>query len=601
VAFGERVRAWAEGGTEPHPDDATELALCRASTDPVLQAAAHVHTAAAHLLQFRFEQARAECTAAEELLGGATGSSPRDRVVDAVQVECWAGYVHAEVLDELGHYDAAADRVDASAELADAHRLELSWARAVSKRIWIARQQGDAGHAAALLRELAARLSPRSHLLCAALGSTLAWLGRPETALSYAQRCLTLPGGQGRRARDHRDLARVLTRLERFDEARHQLDLATVELSRQPPTLAGRFLLQYARYELALALGEHDRACAIAVAAAHGIGGRDSLRRHLVLLALAHAQGKSGRIAAMTPTLAMIDTERLGAEHRALARRLEAAVAESQGDWRRAAEALGEARQILASRHLAIPVVLLIEAELAVADPFATDLIPGAAEGRAAEFNRALATRDQLLMAAAKDLRGPIAVFELAADLLGEPDVDGERLAVLVERGLAEMELLVGQLRDTELDASADGRDPDAGHALDVVVGDALTRVAPIAAARKVELVVTGGTQATVERATAAVCSALTSVLALTIRAAPRGGTVSVAVTHTEPRITIELTADGAAPSGWAAVDSITASTAGGPTVWALAATQLADAGGQLAATCTDTGRVRITFATSAG
>lgn len=576
------------------------LAACRASPDPLLRAAARVFTAGEHLAEFRFDEALDDCRHAESLLTGTRPERPGAMrpFIDAALIRSWAAHTHASALDELGRFDEASERARAAAELADAHRLERSWARAVSKQIWIARQQGDAGHAATLLRQLAGRLSPSSHLLCAALGSTLTWLGRPEMALAYAERCLTLPGGQGRRARDHRDLARVYLRLGRLADARVQLDRAAAELALASETCAGRFMLAYAEYHFALASGDTDGATRIATEAAASVSTPDNLRRHLALLAVARAQHSGGDLPAMTATLARTDVARLGAEHRALALRLDADAAQATGDLRRAVASLGEARQILASRYLAIPTVLLIEAELAVADPFAPEWGPGSTRGRVFEFNRAVASRDQLLMAAAKDLRGPIAVFELGAELLAEPDVDGTRVAQLIERGLTEMQLLVEQLRESEAGPAAPGSAtpaPQPLEPLDALVDVAVTRVEPIAASRQVAVAIVDGTETPIEVAPDLVASALSAVLALAVRAAEHGSTVTIGRTGDTPRVTIELAAAGTAPIGWAAVDSITSPTAGGPTTWQFAASQLAGLGGGLSAAWAASGRLRVT------
>lgn len=591
--------AWAGGGTEPHPGDPEALAACRASGDPLLRAAAHTYAASGHLAEFRFGDALDACVAAESLLADTAFEQPADEraFVDPALVRSWTAHTHADALDELGRFDEAAERARAAAELADAHRLERPWARAVSKQIWIARQQGDAGHAATLLRQLAGRLAPSSHLLCAALGSTLAWLGRPETALAYSLRCLTLPGGQGRRARDHRDLAGVYMRLDRLTEARQHLDRAAAELALMPTTCAGRFMLVYAEYHFALASGDFGGAAAIAGRAAGEVSDSGNLRRHLALLAVARAQRDGGDLAAMAATLARVDVGRLGAEHRALALRLDADAAQASGDLGRAAAALGEARRILASRYLAIPTVLLIEAELAVADPFAPEWGPGSTRGRVFEFNRAVASRDQLLMAAAKDLRGPIAVFELGAELLADPDVDGARVAQLIERGLTEMQLLVEQLRDFEAGPAADDR-PAASEpleSLDALVDVAITRVDPIASSRQVTVAIVDDSQSPANVAPEVVTSALTSVLALAVRAAEPETTVTVGRVGGTPRVIIELAAAGTAPIGWAAVDSITSPTAGGPTTWQFAAAQLAGIGGGLSAAWAPSGRLRVT------
>lgn len=593
----ERVRAWADGIAEPHPDDQATLDDCQASDQPMWQAAGATRVAAGHLAEFRFHAALAASTTAVELLG-----DPADD--DAAKVACWAWHVRAEALDELGDHTSAGAAAETSAALAEAHGLELAWARALERRIWIARQQGDGVAAAAFLRQLAGRLSPRSHLLCAALGNTLSWLGRLDSALIYAQRCLALPGGQGHRARAHRDLARVLTRLGRFDEARHHLELMAADLAKRPPTLAGTFMLRYAEYHLALASGDDATAERIAVEAIASVADPTNPRRHLSQLSLGRVRAKQGRIDAMWEALAGIDVDRLGAGHRALALRLEAAAATHTADWRRAARALGQARDLLATRYAATPAVLMIEADLAVADPFAADLMPGGGDGAISEFNRALATRDQLLMAAAKDLRGPIGVFELGAELLADPDVDGARVAGLVERGLAEMELLISQLRDTELGADAGsrpGREGDgvATRPLAEVLAAAAAHVAPIAADRNVTVDIDPEGTDPNARVGTALAPVVTSVLALAVRGARRGSTVTVTARRGAP-IEIELVAGDGAPVGWTALDSITAATAGGPTAWRLAANQLGQAGGSLTAEWVHRRHVRVRIALGA-
>lgn len=591
MPVGERVRAWAEGDNLAHPADAEVLAKCHAADDPLLRAAAHTRVASLHLLEFRFEAAEAECLAAAEFLGAATAAGGgRAPLIDAVQLRCWADYVYAEVLDELGRFDAAAARVDAAVALADEHRLEATWGRALSKRVWIARQQGDARGAAAMLRQLAARLSPRSHTLCAALGSTLAWLGRPETALAYARRCLTLPEGHGRRARDHRDLAHVLIRLGSFAEARHHLDAAAAALAAHPPTRAGAYMLMYAEYHLAITTGDWDLAAGIAGNASIGLRG-DNLRRHQALLGLARAQRESGRLEAAARTLAMADIGRLGAENRALGLRIEAGLAESRGDWEASATALREAREILALRHLALPLVLLVEAELGVADP-SLDGLPGGSIGAATEFNRALATRDQLLMAAAKDLRGPIAVFELGAELLTDPEVDTGRIATLVERGLVEMELLVEQLRPPAPHGDVSAGAPTLSEAL----GTALATAGPIAEARRVAVAVTGACEQPLAGGAGVVAAALTTLTALLVRAAVPGQGVVVTVADDPPVVSFVVAVEPPLRAGWGPVDAITAVTAGAPTGWALAVSQLVDAGGAVHTDWFAPGQARITI-----
>jgi tetratricopeptide (TPR) repeat protein len=559
-----------------------------ASAASAERASAHVDAATAHLVEFEFDAALEAC-------GAATACSERGSLPPLLDWQI--AHVHCSVLEELGQFAAAARQADAAVALADLHHLEEAWVRSLGKRIWIARQQGDARLAARCLRQLTERLSPESHSVCAVVASTLVWLGRPETALYYARRCLDLATSADDRVRDHRELARVFARLDQRDEAAHHLELARAALPAAGTRRAERYMMLYAEYQLAMSRGDTATAERAAAQAADVVlPDVDNLRRHQALLGLAKVYRDSGRLDAMADTIASVDTHRLGGEHRALALQLEAAAAERLGDWRTSADRLAAAREILASRYLAMPTVLLIEAELAVAGPLAADLAPGGRASRVAEFNRAIASRDQLLLAAAKDLRGPIAVFEIGAELLREPDVDGGRVTALIERGLTEMELVLDQLRHAADDGPA-GQPPTVD--LGALLQHAAATTAAVAAARGLDVRVTeAGTPGPVEPGERAhpFARALTTALALAVRAAPRDTVLAAAVTTTEgapQRVTIDIDCSvtvGSAP------DALTAPTAGGPTAWGLATALVAEHSGALTAEWLTPGRVRLTL-----
>lgn len=559
------------------------------------RAAAQVAAAAAHLTEFEFDAALEACVAAAA--HAANGPLPP-------LLQWRIAHVHSSVLDELGQFAAAARQSDAAVALAESHHLDDAWVQSLGKRIWIARQQGDARLAAGCLQQLTERMSPDVHSVCAAVASTLAWLGRPETALYYARRCLTLPADADERVRDHRELARVLARLDHRDEAAQQLELARAALPAAGSTRADRYMMLYAEYQLAVARGDHRTAEQTATEAAESVlPDAANLRRHQALLGLARVYRDSGRFDAMADTVAAIDTFRLGGEHRAHALRLEALAAERLGDWPTAADRLAAAREILAARYLAMPTVLLIEAELAVADPLDVELAPGARARRVAEFNRAVASRDQLLLAAAKDLRGPIAVFEMGAELLDEPDVDSRRVTALIERGLTEMELVLDQLRHV-----ADDDAPEVSLSptdLATSLQHAVASITAVAAAREIAIRVGGlgdsrrapTNAAEIHVRTHPYTRALTTALALATRAAHRGTTLAATVdTGREPQcVTIDVECSvttGEAP------DALTAPTAGGPTTWGLATALVAEHAGALTADWSAPGRVRLTLTT---
>jgi tetratricopeptide (TPR) repeat protein len=555
------------------------------------RASAQVAAAAAHLVEFEFDAALTACVAATAC--ATDGPLPP-------QLEWQIAHAHASVLDELGQFAAAARQADAAIALADSHHLGEAWVQSLAKRIWIARQQGDARLAATSLRQLTERMSPDSHPVCAVVASALAWFGRPETALHYARRCLTLATTADERVRDHRELARVLARLDHREDAAHELELARAALPATGTTRAERYMMLYAEYQVAVA--RHDTRTAERTAAEAAdvvLPDVDNLRRHQALLGLARVYRDSGRLDAMAETIATVDTHRLGGEHRAHALRLEAVAAERVGDWPTAADRLAMAREIFAARYLAMPTVLLIEAELAVADPLAAELAPGARAGRVADFNRAVASRDQLLLAAAKDLRGPIAVFEMGAELLGEPDVDSGRVTALIERGLTEMELVLDQLRHADDVGTAEQPSTD----LRTSLQHAIASVASVASARTIDIRVTGAGDPRAPHPGSGepddrkhpFTRALTTALALATRAA-RANTVlaaAVAAGREPQRVTIDVecsVTSGGAP------DALTAPTAGGPTTWGLATALVAEHGGALTADWSAPGRVRLTL-----
>lgn len=581
---------------------------------------AHLDRAAELLARFEFTAAREACAAAAVHAHSTTS--------DSTPYTHWRlSHLRADVFDELGEFARAAVYADRAAAIADANHLEECWAYSVGKRIWIARQEGDARLAADRLRQLADRLSPNSHWLCAVLGSTLSWLGRPETALYYARRCLALPAPHLSRARDHRELARVLTRLGHLDEAREHLDRVAESMTGHPPSVAERYMLLLAEAHLARAQGAPERAARLFAEAAELPADPCNLRRHQALLGLARAHADAGQLDAVAATLEKVDWLPLGAEHRARALRLRAALAERAGDWEAAAALLADAREILASRYLALPTVLLIEAELAVADPLAAHLSPGPPESGTSAFNRAIASRDHLLMGVAKDLRGPIAVFELGAELLDRPDVEADKVGELIERALTEMHLLVDQLRHAEVltaaSAWSDELAPANGPSTVVTPGSlgraaaaAAAAVAPVASARRVVLDVQGVDVQGVDGARPELSDpeliggdaepepddllerAFDTLLALAVRAATPGSTVHVDAAP--DRLTIELEAGDAAQSGRAmllsrtAAQRLTAPTAGGPSSWRLANALLAQRGAGAAAESVDAQRVRV-------
>jgi len=575
--------------------DADFVAACAADPDPLVQAAGFAHRAGAHRAELDLEAAWAACEQATELAAQRTGHGNP-------QLHWWVFQVRGNVLGDAGRFAEAQAEIHAAAAIAEQHQLWPAWRRSIAKLVWIARRAGDSGEMVALLRRLVGTMPADSHDLNSALGRTLVWLGRPVTGLGYLRRCLDHPASPHARIRDHQRLASVLSVLDRHPEAAAELELARQLHAGVTITSADRYQQALVEFEYALAVDDQAAAHAAATAMVAATEGTNTSRSHAARTALLIAQVNRGDDAAAAASLTGIDPAMLGADHRAQLLTAMATLAKRGGDWEGAAAALGEVYEIVSRRHLAMTTLLQIEAELA-ARPAIADV---GVSSQIAEFDRAMATRDEMLLAAAKDLRGPIATFEMGADLLARGEVDSDRIERLLERGAAEMQLLLEQLADLEPAELRPAVRPEQGsHDLLGGIGRAVARawraVEPVAVARQIGLVAVAPLVAVADaerlrRPTRDPARrALTTLMSVAVRAARPGSSLIVAVDPSGQGVQFDVDVEPGTP-GATAVEALTAPAAGAPSWWLTAERLLATVDRTLTAEWTPGGRARVTL-----
>lgn len=569
--------------------DAELAAACAADPDPRVRAVGHTYRATVHRARVELAAALAE----SELAVGLMGHLPGNRPI----AEWWAFQVYGDVLDEYARFETAAVALHRALELAEGNHMWTAFQRTIGKLVWLARRQGDSAEMVRLLRRLVNNTSTDAHSLNAAVGSALGWLGRPAASVVYLERALACPGTDIQHARDHRVLASALRTLGRTGEAAGHVARSRTLLGSTPAGAREYFHLAQVEFEQSYARGEFATAERHVREMLDLAPGPDNPLHNDARVCLMLSQVGGGDTASAAATLAQIDPTRLGAEARAFMLWGAATIAERRRDWIAAAEALDEVHQIASRRYLATATVLQIEAELAAR----TTGLRAREAGPITAFNRALTTHDQLLMAAAKDLRGPIATFEIGTDLLAAGEVETDRIVRLLDRGAAEMELLLDQLAELEpteppLEAP-DVFDPAVRVAMiDSSLARAWQAVAPVATGRQLGLETHSPLTAAAEVAPRGprdpAFRALTSVLAVLVRAAVPGTWITASLPDPDQGLLVEVTVEGSDDPN--PVSALTRATAGGPGWWLQAEELLTAACRRLDAEWLDAGRIRV-------
>ncbi len=546
------------------------VAACTESGHLGLGAAADVHLATVRAAALDFDGALTLCERALESLdslGGASSALP--------ELAWWFEFVYGDVLDELGHEQEAAHHLRRAVGFTVARGQTAEWSRVTTRLMWVRRRQGDARETVALLRELVERIGGAPLVVDAAVGEVLRWLGRADSAVAYHRRCLDSPVEPVVEVRNLRELARSLVAAGHLDDAERYYDLASAKHVEIEPTAHEEFLMAQVAFELAIGQQDYVAAESAIERASAAIPTGPNPYHNRCDMARAITCVHSGRPELARPVLDAMSEQGLGRDNVAIVHRLRSVVAEHHGEFRQAVAELRAAEKILIDRYLATPALLQIEGELAEARSPRQEafIMPS----RRSDFSREEASREQLLLAAAKDLRGPISVFEIGTELLESASIPDDRVTALFGRGLAEMELVVAEMHD--IDRRQTSSSTVAFHE---GVLAAVDTIRPILDARHITIEVPAA-GASAGRLPGTCRRGLTSLLAIVARAADASTHIGMSVRDdpdTGPGgVTLEITAavarsaqaDATTDEDDEPTRSLLSATAGAPSSWALA------------------------------